>query len=271
MQARSVVFDLFGGYIRDSGGEISLQNLIALLECFDVAADSGRVVMSRLAREGWFEVRRERRTSVYTPSAKGWDLLDEGLARIMHRPETEQWDGRWVVATFSVPEKERAVRTRLKTKLAWLGFGQLASSIWISPHDRFADAEEAFAAEPTARYDLFEARGRGPRSDAERAAASWDLDQLAADYHTFTARCHHIVDRSARLHGRDALVARTELVHDYRKFPFRDPGLPAELLPPQWPAGATFDAFIEAFEALRPEAMRFYLDIVGAEGDAATA
>lgn len=271
MQARSVVFDLFGGYVRESGGEISLQNLITLLECFDVAPDSARVVMSRLAREGWFEVRRQSRTSFYSPSAKGWNLLDEGLKRIMHRPTPRNWDGRWVMASFSVPEKERAVRARLKTKLAWLGFGQLASSLWISPHDRFAEAEEVFAAEPVARYDLFEARSHGPRSDAERAAASWDLDQLATDYRGFIAHCEALVARAASLRGRDALVARTELVHDYRKFPFRDPDLPTELLPPQWPAVQAFDAFMDAFTALGAEATGFYLGTLGASNDTATA
>lgn len=265
MQARSVVFDLFGGYIRESGGEISLKKLIALLECFDIGPDSARVVMSRLTREGWFEVTRRSRTSIYSLSAKGWDLLNEGLERIMRRPEPQAWDGRWVVATFTVPEKDRAVRTRLKTKLAWLGFGQLAPAIWISPHDRFAEAEELLAAEPSARYDLFEARGRGSRTDADRAAISWDLEQLATDYRKFSAECRDLVARARSLRGRAALVARINLVHDYRKFPFRDPDLPTELLPPEWPAAMAFDAFIDAFKALGPEAAQFYLSVVGAD------
>lgn len=263
MQARSVVFDLFGGFVRDFGGEISLQHLTALLECFDVPPDSARVVMSRLTREGWFEVRRQSRTSWYSPSSKGWHLLDEGLERIMRRPGPEPWDGTWVVVTFSVPETQRAARTRLKTALAWLGFGQLAPSIWISPHELFREAEEALAKEPSARYEIFEARGRGARSDADRASACWDLDELAQDYRDFIAWCEQLRAGALDLKSREALVVRTELVHAYRKFLFRDPELPVELLPREWPAAAAFDGFLSAFEALTPEARAFYFSVVG--------
>lgn len=262
MNARSVVFDLFGGYVRDSGGEISLQDLLALLECFDVAPDSARVMMSRLSREGWFEVRRQSRSSMYSPSDKGWHLLDEGLERIMRRPAPEEWDGSWVMVTFNVPEKHRAVRTRLKTKLSWLGFGQLAPSIWISPHARLAEAEEVLHAEPGAKYDIFEARSRGIRTDAERAAACWPLDELDKDYRIFTSWAEELQGKAETLRGRSALVTRIELIHAYRKFPFRDPDLPAELLPDLWPAASAYDAFIRTFEALGPEAKAYYDSVV---------
>jgi phenylacetic acid degradation operon negative regulatory protein len=262
VQARSVVFDLFGGYVRHVGGEISLQNLSTLLACFDVPPDSARVTMSRLAREGWFEVSRQGRASLYRPSAKGWDLLDSGLERIMGAPVAEDWRGAWFIVTFSVPEENRASRTRLKTKLAWLGFGQLAPSIWISPHDHLNDVQEAFAEEASARYELFEAQSRGPRSDRELAAGSWDLEQLAEDYRAFTAHWREVLRGAAAIRGRDALISRVELVHDYRKFPFRDPGLPAVLLPEPWPADEAHRAFVEAFDALGTEATNFFKQVM---------
>lgn len=263
MQARSVVFDLFGGYVRHFGGEIALQELSTLLAGFDVPPDSARVVMSRLAREGWFEVSRHGRVSRYRPSAKGWQLFDSGLERIMRGPVCEQWRGTWFMATFSVPEQNRTSRIRLKTKLAWLGFGQLAPSIWISPHDHLGDAEAAFADEPTARYKLFEASSRGPQSDRELAESSWDLEQLATDYRAFTARCRDLLRDAATIRGRAALIRRVELVHDYRRFPFQDPGLPAVLLPEHWPAEEAHRAFLDAFESLGAEATGFYKEVIG--------
>jgi phenylacetic acid degradation operon negative regulatory protein len=264
VQARSVVFDLFGGYVRHFGGEISLQALSTLLACFEVPPDSARVVMSRLAREGWFEVSKQGRTSLYRPSAKGWELFDSGLERIMRGPASEEWRGTWFMATFTVPEENRASRTRLKTKLAWLGFGQLAPSIWISPHDHLADAEAAFTDEPTARYKLFEASSRGPQSDRELAASSWDLEQLATDYQAFTERCRDLVGDAATIRGRAALIRRVELVHEYRRFPFQDPGLPAVLLPEPWPAEEAHRAFLDAFAALGAEATSFYSEVANA-------
>jgi phenylacetic acid degradation operon negative regulatory protein len=251
--------------VRHFGGEIALRDLSTLLACFDVPPDSARVVMSRLAREGWFEVSRQGRVSRYRPSAKGWELFDSGLERIMRGPVSEEWQGKWFMATFTVPEENRASRARLKTKLAWLGFGQLAPSIWISPHDHLADAETAFAEEPTARYKLFEASSRGPQSDRELAASSWDLELLAKDYLAFTARCHDLVRDAAAIRGRAALICRVELVHDYRRFPFQDPGLPAVLLPERWPAGEAHRAFLDAFDSLGAEATGYYKEVVGSD------
>ncbi|MGZ4429243.1 MAG: PaaX family transcriptional regulator C-terminal domain-containing protein, partial [Nocardioidaceae bacterium] len=56
---------------------------------------------------------------------------------------------------------------------------------------------------------------------------------------------------------RTAFVVRSELVHSWRKFLFTDPGLPASLLPPDWPgrrAAAFFDVHADR---LLPAASRF--------------
>jgi phenylacetic acid degradation operon negative regulatory protein len=54
-----------------------------------------------------------------------------------------------------------------------------------------------------------------------------------------------------------AFAVRSELVHEWRKFLFRDPGLPAELLPDDW-AGTRAAAFFDFHaERLSPAAGRF--------------
>jgi phenylacetic acid degradation operon negative regulatory protein len=40
-----------------------------------------------------------------------------------------------------------------------------------------------------------------------------------------------------------AFRAQLELVQEWRRFPFLDPALPAELLPPTWPGPAAADLF----------------------------
>ncbi len=54
-----------------------------------------------------------------------------------------------------------------------------------------------------------------------------------------------------------AFAARFHLVHEWRKFLFTDPGLPGELLPPDWPGLRAARFFAEAAERLRPAADRF--------------
>ncbi|MFD2816396.1 PaaX family transcriptional regulator C-terminal domain-containing protein [Paracoccus aerius] len=50
----------------------------------------------------------------------------------------------------------------------------------------------------------------------------------------------------------DALIARLLLVHLYRGVLLRDPGLPAEALPADWPGHAAQALFSDLYPALSP-------------------
>lgn len=53
-----------------------------------------------------------------------------------------KWDGYFMVVIFDIPEKERASRDILRTKLYELGFGMLQESVWISPYHFEEDLRE---------------------------------------------------------------------------------------------------------------------------------
>jgi len=53
------------------------------------------------------------------------------------------------------------------------------------------------------------------------------------------------------------------LVYDYRHFPFRDPDLPAELLPDDWPGRQTHEVFLQAHGLLRDPAERAVARLAG--------
>lgn len=255
MKPRSLVFDLFGDYLRYRGGAVRLRGLVALMDCFDVPEATVRVVVARMRREGWLDGRREGRETVYSLTDAAWRLLDEGRARIFAR-QPGPWDGQWHMIIYSVPETERALREQLRKRLSWLGFGLLSASVWISPHDRIAQVRADFANHPSIRLDLLHARSEGASADRDMAARSWDLTGLDKDYRELL---DHYRPRLARyrtgeLRGREALVERMRLVHDYRMFPFRDPDLPPELLPDGWPGRAAHEVFLEAHGMLRSEA-----------------
>ncbi|WP_431521675.1 hypothetical protein [Actinomadura madurae] len=56
----------------------------------------------------------------------------------------------------------------MRKELAWLGFGPLAPSTYVCPHDRVQQVVESFA-EPVARLDTL--RCRGPTAAGWRPAA----------------------------------------------------------------------------------------------------
>ncbi|HWN36311.1 MAG TPA: PaaX family transcriptional regulator C-terminal domain-containing protein [Pseudonocardia sp.] len=264
MKARSLVFDLFGDYLRYRGGEVRLRGLIALMGCFDVAETSVRVVVTRLRAEGWLHSRRDGRETTYLLTEEAWRLLDEGRSRIFDRA-AGPWDGQWHMIIYSVPEADRALRDQLRKKLAWLGFGQLAPAVWLSPHDRLGQVEDSLAGQDSVRLDLFHSRSKGILADRELAARAWDLDELNRGYAELLARYQPRLDgyRSGALAGREALVERMQLIHDYRRFPFRDPDLPPELLPEGWLGRAAHEVFLQAHSLLRAPAEAWVDELLG--------
>jgi phenylacetic acid degradation operon negative regulatory protein len=263
VKARSLVFDLFGDYLRYRGGEVRLRALVALMACFDVPEPTVRVVAARLRKEGWLDSRRDGRETVYVLTDTAWRLLDEGRSRIFDRA-TGPWDGQWHTVIYQVPETERALREQLRKQLAWLGFGPLAPSVWISAHDRTAEVRSHLAEHPTVRLDILRSRSEGPAADRDMASRAWDLAELDRDYAVLLDEYRpRIPDFRKGLSGREALVARMQLVHDYRRFPFRDPDLPPELLPEGWSGRAAHEVFLEAHGLLRAPAEAFVDGVIG--------
>lgn len=261
---RALILDLFGGYLRYAGGEVRLADITELLAVFDVEPATVRVNLSRLRKEGWFTTRRVGRETVYALTPHLLEILDEGRARIFRRRD-EDWAGRWTMAIYQVPESDRAVREQLRKKLAWHGFGQLSPSTWLSPHDLMSEVREIAAAHPSAKVDALSCGTGDLRVDRELAARCWDLEELGADYRLFIRTYSALNDevRNARSDGREALVDRMRIIGDFRRFPFRDPYLPRELQPEEWPSGEAYRLFGAVHRQLGPAASAFVSGIIG--------
>ncbi|MGH3586145.1 MAG: PaaX family transcriptional regulator C-terminal domain-containing protein, partial [Pseudonocardia sp.] len=99
----------------------------------------------------------------------------------------------------------------------------------------------------------------------DMAGRAWDLTRLDRDYVALLADYRpRLAGFRDGLPGRDALVARMQLVHDYRRFPFRDPDLPPELLPQGWSGRAAHGVFLEAHGLLRAPAEAFVGEVLDA-------
>jgi phenylacetic acid degradation operon negative regulatory protein len=263
MKPRAIVFDLFGDHLRYHGGAARLQALGELLEVFDVGESTTRVVLARMRREGWFETRREGRQTVYGLTDQSWRLLDEGRTRIFDR-QLEPWDGQWRMVIYGAVERDRADRDRLRRTLAWLGFGPLAPATWLSPHPRLDEVVRAVSTPPATKVDLLTCRSGSRTADREMAVRCWNLGGLGRDYADFVDRLGALPPAAAlaAMPGPDALRLRIGLVSAYRAFPFRDPDLPAELLPEGWPGPRAHDLFVAAHDALAGPADRYVVSVL---------
>ena len=89
--------------------------------------------------------------------------------------------------------------------------------------------------------------------------AAWDLSALAASYAAWPGVAERLVNDEPAHADEDekAFAARFRLVHEWRKFLFDDPGLPARLLPADWPGVPAAALFTREAARLKPAADRF--------------
>ncbi|MFE4837483.1 PaaX family transcriptional regulator C-terminal domain-containing protein [Arthrobacter sp. NPDC056691] len=261
---RALILDLFGDYLRYAGSEVKLGDITALLAVFDVEPATVRVNLSRLRKEGWFTTRRIGRETVYSLTPYMLEILDDGRERIFSRRD-EVWGGRWTMAIYQVPESERAVREKLRKQLSWHGFGQLSPSTWLSPHDLMAEVRQIADENPLAKVDALWCGTGDAREDRDLAARCWDLDQLGKDYEQFLQTYAPLNERgpNADNGGRTALIERMHLIGDYRRFLFRDPYLPRELEPQDWPSREAYGLFGAVHRQLGPAATDYVSSILG--------
>ena len=264
MKPRAILWDLFGDHLRYVGdGRVPMRALNRLLDVFGVGESTSRVVLSRMRREGWFTTYRDGRQTSYALTARSTAMLDEGRARIFDRGR-DDWDGTWRMVIYAVREESRGERDRVRRTLAWHGFGPLAAATWISPHPRLETVRGALADLPATRIDLLESRSLSRAADREMAFRCWDLDGLGRDYLELINAYEQLPAAAelAALPGPEALRRQVELVASYRKMPFRDPDLPAALLPEGWQGRRVHTLFMAAHDAQHGPADAFVRDVV---------
>jgi phenylacetic acid degradation operon negative regulatory protein len=262
VNARSALFDLYGDHLRDRGGAAPVAALVRILGSLDIAAPAVRTAISRMVRQGWLAPTTLDAGPGYrlTPAANR--RLSDAAERI-YRTSTREWDGCWHLLVLN-RIADRSRRDRVSNALAYLGFGRLAPSTWIGTR-RSAEVDDLLAGE---HVDADRFVGRDLGAPAAIAARAWDLDALAEAYRRWHHDAAELVEQRVDLDDEAAFVVRTQLVHEWRKFLFRDPGLPPALLPPTWSGHAAAAFFDKHAGALRTPAARYVDRQLNRRGDA---
>ncbi|HYJ68917.1 MAG TPA: PaaX family transcriptional regulator C-terminal domain-containing protein [Nocardioidaceae bacterium] len=247
---RALIVTIYGLYARERGGWISVAALIRLLAELGVDEPAVRSSISRLKRRGLLAADRIDGVAGYGLTSTSRGVLDEGDRRIFDRARARLDDG-WLVAVFSVPETHRQHRHALRSRLSWLGFGTVAAGVWIAPAHLEAETRDVLERDGLAPYvDLFGADYRAFGDVRDKVSRWWDLDGLQALYDEFLTEYGPVLAawRRRRTSGdAEAFGDWVQALTAWRRLPYLDPGLPAELLPRDWHGIRA----AELFEALR--------------------
>lgn len=256
MRARSALFDVYGDHLRSRGDQAPVSALIRLLDPVGIAEPAVRTAISRMVAQGWLESTRVDSAPGYRATPRAIERLSEAATRI-YRQAPEPWDGRWRLVFLTTP-RPRGERERLRQELTYLGYAEHAPGVWLCPFDRPEVDEVVTRAGGSARYAVAVELDPDP-------VDAWDLTALAGAYAAWPAQAKRLVRLEPRPRNQDeaAFASRFRLVHEWRKFLFDDPGLPAELLPPDWPGGSASELFTREAARLKPASDRFVAACLG--------
>ncbi|WP_275558194.1 PaaX family transcriptional regulator C-terminal domain-containing protein [Streptomyces sp. 5-6(2022)] len=241
-----LILTLFGLYARGEHNWLSVASLIGLMADLGVESRAVRSSVSRMKRREVLRGERREGVAGYSLADSTLQTLAEGDVRIFHRARASREDG-WVLVVFSVPESEREKRHELRTALTRLGLGTVASGVWVAPGHLADEVRRTLERRGLSGYvDLFTGDHFASRDLGAKVRSWWDLGELTAMYAHFLDRYRPVLEAVTRREPQplEAFRIYLPMLTEWRRMPYRDPGLPLELLPPEWngvAAGELFD------------------------------
>lgn len=245
IRAGSLVVTVFGDAVVPRGGVLSLESLLAITRALRIGDGVVRTALSRLVADGWFARRKVGRNSFYRLTPEGAEPFAQATRRI-YDSAPQPWSGRFDLLLLDGAED----RPGLRADLAAAGYGALGPDLMIG----------AVAQAGEGAFLRLAATPEDPETARRLAARAWPLDAVGARYARFVAAFGPAAaslaegERPDDLH---ALVLRLLLIHEYRRVVLRDPGLPACLLPEDWPGEAARDLCGRLYRSLLPASERW--------------
>ncbi|MGW0710331.1 PaaX family transcriptional regulator [Streptomyces sp. NPDC002643] len=263
-----LILAVHGRYSRLLRGWSSVADLITLLERLGVPAQATRSAVTRMTRRDLLVPQRRGTVRGYAATAKAQLIFEEGDEVVYAPLKPARLEDGWAVVSFSVPEAEREKRYTLRKRLIWLGMGQLDSGLWIAPARVLPTAVKWVRRLGLERYvDAFTAHHEGLGDTAALVRRAWNLEELAASYDKYVRSWSPVLTSVRESAGvaepGDAFALHTLALEQWMRFPYLDPGLPAELLPSGWPGESAQELAHELRELFEPLAFAYVASVVG--------
>lgn len=261
--ARSLLLTVLGELVLPYGEPVWTAAFVEVLGRLGVEEKAARQSLARSASEGWLDPERVGRRTRWSLTSHGRRMLTDGAERIYSFEAAQHsWDGRWLVLVVSVAESDRRRRHQLRTRLSWAGFGSPAPRLWVSPQVSREDEARRICEElgVAGTAMSFTARFADIGREQVIVEQAWDLEELSEHYEAFVEE----FSRARPGAGDPVLLAQIRLVHAWRRFPFLDPQLPTELLPPNWAGSRASDLFQERHKAWHDDAQARWTELAGA-------
>ncbi len=247
MRARSTLFTLYTELVYPDD-TVWIGRLVQWMELLGFSEPAVRAAVSRSAARGWVLPERKGQRAYYQLSPRvAWQVRQ--VRRRLYDLSNIQWDGRWRMLAYAVPEAFRSRRDKFRNELVLLGYGTPAPGVWVSPSAEMEATRELvrfYQLDPYVEFFLAERVSEQP---VERLIGrAFHLEEAARHYRALADR----MDRLPRAPSSvEAFTELVRLVHEARKVLFFDPGLPRELAPEGFYGRELLERFAEERRRLR--------------------
>jgi len=263
-----LILSVFGLYARSEDNWLSVASLVRLMSDLGLDERAVRSAISRLKRRGVLRPERHGKAAGYSLEGATLEVLAEGDSRIFERVRAGAEDG-WLLVVFSVPESEREKRHELRATLTRLGFGTAAPGVWIAPGNIADETRRTLERRGLSGYvDIFAGDHIAFGELRSKVRQWWDLDELTGLYADFLRQYRPVLDRAAAEGTTPAEAFQTyiPMLTQWRRLPYRDPGLPLRLLPPGWSGESAGLLFDELNKTLSGPAREHAMAVIHSEG-----
>lgn len=195
-------------------GWMTTRSIVNLLGMIRKSESAVRATLFRLQQKDIIKSRPRGRETLLCLSQAGNKRV-AGYMEMLSRSE-QKWNGKWLLFSFNIPDRKRALRNALREELLEMGFGRLHTNLWISPHNVQRECERLVTRLRVKEYtEMFTANyiGANPREFANRV---WDLTGLIKIWDRFMKQCRQEYDEFRKIKFtnsyQEAVEALTRLI-----------------------------------------------------------
>lgn len=169
-----------------------------------------------------------------TSSANRYKLTEKGFKELIlqfpvFRYLRENWDGKWRIISYEIPESKRKLRDKLRREMQGWGLGPWHRSFWITTHPIGETLKDLVSQKEEEKYiQTFEAdHSFGDREVLIEKV--WNKTALDKKYREVFKVWHDTLSKEM-----DKTDKLAKVVSEYINVIRDDPGLPKELLGEKW-------------------------------------
>ena len=236
---QSLMLTLLGEHVLLDDVCIYSGSVIAMLGRLGISEHATRSTLARMVNRGLLRRRPDGRRMYYGLTERCAAILQDGRQRLWHtNAVNDDWDGGWTLLSFSLPESWQRQRHDLRSQLTWAGFGPLQGGLWVAPGHVRVDSIVAGLG-LAAHVRVFRAAADESTDVDQMLSDAYDLPAIAAHYEAFLRRWEE-PDPAVEA---DPLATRLAIITQWLQVLRRDPRLPRQHLPGDWPASPAQKVF----------------------------